>query len=347
MAKFRQSRKGNIFDGPVPGISYNKFRSTLTPPLGSPNAIGYHHDIYMHGNPREYRPNINAPSIDWNDYEIYEPLNANHSLHKDTEMQFHAREISPDDFNLVIPQDELTMTERLLQAMGKRNAEKCISNIVSEIGNNNSDGFVNSNDSHDFVNLVSAITQLSKVFPQDHPDIINLRKAFSEMINDPDRISKFEALAGDIKPSKLGRGNPYERDTCEQAVEEYNRQIELFEQPSGQLSSEPAIEQMSNIPISEPFSDEQTLEDIVSEEDVSLKSEPQLVENDMLKFSMNMAQHDEMAIEEIDNAIDKAMEQPLFQVPKPIQEENPFLIAQQMFNQQMQFMNNSFMMPGP
>jgi hypothetical protein len=51
-----------------------------------------------------------------------------------------------------------------------------------------------------------------------------------------------------------------------------------------------------------------------------------------------------MAVEEINNAINQAMEQPLLQEPDIIQED-PFLIAQQMYNQQMQFMNNPFMMP--
>jgi hypothetical protein len=323
MAIFGRSRKGKGFDGSVPGISYNKFRSSLTPPLGSANVIGYHHDLYMHGNPREYRPNINAPSIDWNDYETYEPLNANHSLHKGTEVQFHAREINPGNFDLAIPQDELTITERLLQAMGKRNAEKCISNTVSEMGNNNSVGFVNSDDTPNVVNLVSAITQLSKVFPQDHPDIINLRKAFSEMINAP-----FETLAGDINPSRLGRGNPYE--TFEQPKEENWRG--LYED-SQAVNDSPIV---INEAVPEPFAENQMLDGIV--QDFSIV--PQTLETDMIsppEASIRLNKPHEMVVEEISNAINQAMQQP----------EDPFLAAQQIFNKQMQFMNNPFMMSGP
>lgn len=345
MAKLGRSSKEKIFDGSVPGISYNKFRSGLSHQLGSGNAkpAGYHHNLYMHHIPAEYMPNINAPSVDWDNYETYEAFNTHHSSQTDKEMQFHVKKTNPDDFNLVIPQDDLTMIERFLQAMGKRNSEKCILNIVNEMRDKK---FVNSNVTPDLGSLASAIAQLSKVFSQNHPDIINLRKAFSEMVNDPETVF----LATDRKPSNLGVGNPYEKDTCEQIAEEYNRQIELFGQQSEQLS-EPIIEQMSNVPISESFPDEQTLDDIVSDQDVSLISEPQIVENEMIsmpEFAMEMAQPDEMAIEEINNAIDNAMEQPLFQQPKPIQEEeDPFLVAQEMFNQQMQFMNNQFMMPGP
>jgi hypothetical protein len=328
MAMFGHSRKSKRnYDGSVAGVSYNQFRKPTTPSLGSnyrPRS-SYQHDLYMQGMSAEYRPNINAPSVDWNDYETYEPFDKIHIAERDDTSFFHK-----PIFNVPINKQNINPDTHLVDATNMSSGEIALM----------------------ILNMTDALSSLRKSLPEGHSDIVNLKNAIHEIINDPDAISKLETLAGDIKPSKLGKGNPYEVDMFEQTAKEYDRQIELFEQSTGQLAQAPHIEEgiMPDVLASEPLAEEQTLEEIVSNQDIGFTAEPQqLMESDVMytpESSMDMLQPNEMAAEEINNAVNQVVEQPLPQEPDFMQED-PFLIAQQMYNQQMQFMNNPFMMLGP
>ncbi|MFC1761164.1 hypothetical protein ACFL6U_03690 [Planctomycetota bacterium] len=80
-----------------------------------------------------------------------------------------------------------------------------------------------------FMNITDALSHLQTVFPADHPDIVNLKTAFHGMLDDPIAMSKLESLAGDTGPSKLGIGDPYAIDSIEEAGQLYDQQLEMIE----------------------------------------------------------------------------------------------------------------------
>jgi len=298
--KHRKS-KTKPLDGSVPGVPYNRFRSHLTPPLGSGNErpAAYHHDLYMNGSPREYRPNINAPSVDWSDYEIYEPIEKSH-VSKDFSLGFNANR-SASTLG-IIPENEQNAGADI----------HVLNTVAEEIARR-------------FLDLADALNSLQQTLPKEHPDVMNVRNALSEIINDPESMSKLETLAGNDTPSKLGSGNPYE--------------INMFEQiPDGMELPEILV-----IKDFEPemFSDEsvqQTLDDIVANETMQMPA-PDFTDNMMAA----MQQPYEMIADEINQAIDQVIEQSMPQEPEPFMQPDPFMAPQYMFDPQ--YMPN-YMMPG-
>ncbi len=58
--------------------------------------------------------------------------------------------------------------------------------------------------------IADAIFQLEKVLPPDHPDLVNLRAAAHERFKHQESWPSPEDFGGDLGPSKLGVGDPYE-----------------------------------------------------------------------------------------------------------------------------------------
>ncbi|MFA6424704.1 MAG: hypothetical protein WCW64_00795 [Phycisphaerae bacterium] len=326
-SKYRKSKTRSI-DGSVPGISYNRFRSNLTPSLRSGNGkpAGYQHDLYMHNNPKEYRPNINAPSVNWDEYERYEPSDVHRIPIHDNPQPLHgfSHNSIADTFLDMVPENEHNAGADIY-------APKPTPEDIARR----------------FLDLTDALNCLQETLPKEHPDVLSLRDAISEIINDPALISKLETLAGNDRPSKLGSGNPYVIDVFEQMAGKYDQQVELFENSASQLSPVSMFEP-ETVPDAfafEHLGEHQTLDDIVANEDVRQASVPDFMEAATINA---MQQTDEAAIaEEINQAIDQIIEPPLPQEPDPFSmQEDPYLIAQKMFDQQMQLMNNQFMMPG-
>lgn len=343
--KYRKSKTRSV-DGSVPGVPYNRFKSHLTPPLSSGNGrpAGYHHDLYMHGNPREYRPNINAPSVDWNDYETYEPMDP-HFSRGNTERQ--SRGFNPGSMQHIfnsMPADDLTLTEQFLQAMGMRNS---VEGIVSDgsvrgMDNKNLEDSVDSGGIPDFKDLAAALMQLSKVFPQDHPDIVNLKNAMHQL-SDDGQLSITEKNLPETKDENSF--NP-----LLEAEKIFDQQMQIL----GKSFELPAMEnfEIQLFQMSEIDTPKQGLEEIVNQEDFLDNPQMQFAEPDMMQQEVSgmdiMPENQDIALSQIEQAIDQLKEQPLPQEPDPFSmQEDPYLIAQQMFDQQMQLMNNQFMMsPG-
>ncbi len=326
--KYRKSI-GNTPNGSVSGISYNRFRSNPTSPLSSGNGkpAGYHHDLYMHGNPREYRPNINAPSVDWNEYEIYEPMNMPHFSHSDTGRQLH----SPDFSNArpvfnSMPADDLTLTEQFLQAMGRRNSVEDVP--VCGMDNRDIESSVDSGNIPDFKDLSAALTQLSKVFPQDHPDIVNLKNAMHQLSED-NELPIIEENLSEIKDESSF-------DSFMESEKIFNQQMQVLEKSFEFPVAEPSGIQALQMP-DELEDRELTIEEIVAQED---NSPVQFAEPGMMQQEVMPENQD---INQIEQAIDQLKEEP----DSFSMQEDPYLVAQQMFDQQMQFMNNQFTMHGP
>ncbi|MFC1635794.1 hypothetical protein ACFL5Z_13225, partial [Planctomycetota bacterium] len=80
-----------------------------------------------------------------------------------------------------------------------------------------------------FIDISGALGHLQTVFPEDHPDIVNLRGALHDILDDPEAMSKLESLAGELGPSKLGTGDPYANDTFEEAERLFEQQTRSIE----------------------------------------------------------------------------------------------------------------------
>ena len=107
------------------------------------------------------------------------------------------------------------------------------------------------------------------------------------------------------------------------------------------------------------FKEEPSLEQIVEHEDAFGPAPTEMMDYRMVPQELSMAGPDSMAelrgydamapAGQINQAIDQVMEQPgsSEQEADPWQmQTDPFTAAQQMFDEQMQFMANPFMMPG-
>ena len=66
-----KNQKQDRLTGLYRGFLITDFKRLTPPDLSLNSGSGYQHDLYMHGSPREYRPDINAPSVDWDDYQTY------------------------------------------------------------------------------------------------------------------------------------------------------------------------------------------------------------------------------------------------------------------------------------
>ena len=273
-----------------------------------------------------------------------------------------------------------------------------------------------------FFDITGALGCLQEVLPPEHPDIINLRAAMHNILDDPETMSMLESLAGDDITSKLGEGNPYEIDMFGEPepmfgepqpngpfVEEYALE-EIVQQEGPFEAPEPEFAQVERLPdmgmpdampepteydvgmvvdgidhIAEqprqmfenqdmqpemtfgepqpdgPFVEEHTLEEIVQQQCPFAVPAPEFMEQDMMPNEMitNMgmsstmpqpASYDVgMAADEINQAIDQVVEQPMPQEVEldPFQQlYDPFMAQQYMFDPMMQYMPN-YMIPGP
>ena len=209
--------------------------------------------------------------------------------------------------------------------------------------------------------ITDTLSQLEEVLPKDHQDIINLTNA-ADMLTGG-QFSADRQVSQMPEPLSVLE-DPYAIDPHEEAEQFFNQQMQLLEKSFDQPVLEPTeieipgrfeeetIESMMMMS-SEPFMEEQTLEEIVQQENPfeapALEfMEQGMVPNEMLP-DMGMpsampepAEYDiGMVADEINQAIDQAAE------PDPFQQLYDPLIAQQyMFDPMMQYMPN-YMMPGP
>jgi len=355
--------KGTSIDGSVPGVPYNRFRRTTTSPSGSGHRAGqagHHHDLYMHGMPEEYRPNINAPSVDWDDYETYEPIDIQHASHRSTERFPHSSDIgnAQQDFDLM-PKDDLTLTEQLIHAMGMRdevegipfdqqprvnirgqdinmpvkaNEDLDIDELIlhqaeATIDDENLDHYP------DIGEIADALSQLSKVFPPEHEDLVNLRSAMRELLGFPELCPEIKDSADDSGLSQFGTGALFEHDPFEEARQIFEQQMQVL--MPGEADTNP------------DFTGEQHLEEFVEHElqDNLLPEDamPGMIENESIDGTVMMPENEGMALNEINQAIDQLKEDSMLQ--NPFQQLYDPLIAQQ-YMVDPQYMPD-YMIPGP
>ncbi len=154
--------------------------------------------------------------------------------------------------------------------------------------------------------IADVIFQLEKVLPPDHPDLVNLRAAAREWLGHPESWPSPEDFGGDLGPSKLGIGDPYERGPYEEA---------------GQVFGPDDTPQMSQ----EMF--DQTMVQVAG---LQMASEPMAEALDPMQDAYE--QQFEQGLEAI--------------LHEAMPEQDPFEMQQQMYDEQMRMLMNPFMMSG-
>jgi hypothetical protein len=111
--RYRKRKKVSL-DGSIAGAPYNSFRRSRRHVSGMPHrsgSPGYHHGSYTPGNPRGYRPSLNAPSVDWDEYDSYKPAEMHHVPAKNNTRTPHS--FGSDNQQvpglMPVPQDDLTL----------------------------------------------------------------------------------------------------------------------------------------------------------------------------------------------------------------------------------------------
>ena len=382
--KYRK-RKNISLDGSVPGAPYNPLRRSRRYVSGMPyrpGSSGSPHDSYMGNNPREYRPSLNAPSVDWNEYDAYKPagmhpVRTNKNLHTPNSFDFDGQ---PIPGRLTVPRDDLTFDEQFFQAMGMRDEIETISleqqpriNLQgqdltnpAEIGTQLTDGVFdsdfpnNNNERKDtrwlidtgpamiaelapediarrLSDLIDAHGHLQKAFSGDHDDVVNLRAAISDIIRNPEAMSKLETLAGEDRPSNLGGGNPYTNDELDEYPD-----LPVLQQDMPVMFDEmehAARHLGDDMALVDDFIDEQNLEQIIESDTAAFAPQPQFVQDDMMQMmdvagsemagpmEQNFGPESAAVFDEIDQAIDQAIDQVTGQ---PMQYD-PMMAQQYMF----------------
>jgi hypothetical protein len=184
--------------------------------------------------------------------------------------------------------------------------------------------------------ITGALNFLMNRLSEDHPDIVNLRQAQKQLVwkqieeikQSPIFVEHYDN-PDDNWQSNLGTGNPYEMD---EAIEP---QMPNYEEPALQeiLPPEPMLEEM----VDQGY--EQLQFETSGSEIANAEAPGQFMSLDV--FDTNPA------FDEINQAMDQAtvFEQPEMDPWK--KQYDPFNEMGQMFDQQMQYMADPFMMPGP
>ena len=322
LTKYRKRSKLTL-DRLGVGVPYATYRRSRRYVSGMPFKVSsqsFHHDLYMPNNPHEYRPNLNAPAAQSNDYYP----------NKDWESHQISR---PTDQRLLRPFPELPVVEEILNYEESRTASEfflkvmetkyqsfndsmeipTLSDIwkeytdVSDIAMPAETELTPEDVIHKFNDITDALGHLQEVLPPEHPDILNLRAAMHDILDNPETMSKLESFAPDTGPSRFGGKNPYENDDV------------ILE------SGEPAFI-------------ESDLEQIVENEQTDYNSSLGIAENSMMAedpFQQEGGLQEDSAPYEINQAIDEV-------------QQDPWQVQYDPFNQMMQpqYMTDPFGMPG-
>lgn len=362
-----RKRKNASLDGSIPGVPYNSFARSRRHVSGMPHRPGfpgYHHDPYMPDNPGGYRPGLNAPAIqaeeylengDWESHMISHPTSSKlfrpfPELPVAEEILTHGKSESASQFFLRV-------MEVMYQPFEEGQEIPSLADIWLEYRSTYNDDVANIEQLFEttestpetvtgrFREISDALNRLQCVLPEDHPDIINLKRAqiqlgrqhLSEMEKDPKFWEIYNSI-DDNWQSKLGEGNPYEND-------------DILQQNIPALPDE--MEQIA-MPVEEnmlPENDhinEYGLEQAVESEAV-LEPQSQFTQDDMMQMmeiaNPEMAEPMEQGFEispvevfdEINQAIDQVVEQPVQEEPEPDpfrMQYDPFMEQQYMFDPQ-------------
>jgi len=342
--RYRRRKKRSL-DGSVPGLAQERFHKSRRYICGTPYVPrrgGYHHDIYNWGIPRDYYPNLNAPAIDWTEYDDYDPLEIHHISRPNNPKLPHGL----DDADLAmpettfLPEDDLAHEEQFLMAMGQRDEIEQGSLEEPRFNINEPDGIepfpvepqlpVGERSIEDLPSLdvlKDAFSALVDVLPEDHPDLVNVRTAMHKVLNH--QISLSETNDADTSdPYFMGAEamvDPFEHDPLQEAEQFFNKQMELLEKSFDESPMEPVgirtpvpfegeplesvIMPDESLP-DEFFMEEQTLEQRLCEPDLFDALPPGFVEQDMMPDNMvddmnTPGPGPEFAVFDIDPGIDE------------------------------------------
>ncbi|MFC1603588.1 hypothetical protein ACFL5F_01050, partial [Planctomycetota bacterium] len=318
--KYRR-RKRRPMDGSVPGAPYTGYRKSRRYVSGLPyvpRGPGHHHDLYNWGVPGAYHPNLNAPAAQSEEYWPNENWES-HMIPRSTEPRLFRP--FPD---LPAPEEKITYERskaksdfflKVMEAMYRpfeegqeipslsdiwrehfRGDEPDMADLYTpnaEMAIETAAELTPEDKVRKFVNVISALGHLQTVFPEDHPDIVNLRGAFRDLWDDPETMSKLESIVGDVRPSKLGTGDPYAIDAFEEAEQLFDQQMQSVESAFDEPMLEPAELHAPDMFDEQPemkfeqqheetFLETESLEQIVEQEHVFGAPVPAFMEQDMM-----------------------------------------------------------------
>jgi len=389
--KYRKRKKSSI-DGSMPGVPYASYRRSRRYVSGlpyGPRGPAHRHDPYNWGVPREYHPDLNSPAAQSEEYwpnENWESHTVSHST--DPKLFRPFPDLPPAEENITYEKSKATgeFFLKLMEAMYRPFKEGQEIPSLTDIWREHfSDDEIDMADLYlpnsempteaaeeeltpedlmrRLIDISGALGHLQTVFPEDHPDIVNLRGALHDILDDPEAMSKLESLAGELGPSKLGSGDPYANDTFEEAerlFEQQTRSIEnAFDEPafeSAGLAAPDIFEEQSEMMFEhfpeEAFPDADSLEQIVEREGPFRAPGPTFMEQEMMPDDIGMpgampepTGYDAGLIaDEINQVIDEVSQQPLKEEElDPLNPQfDPYMMGQ--FDQ-MQYMVDPFAMP--
>ena len=369
----------------VPYATYRKSRRHVSGIPRTPRQTGYHNNLYNGGMPRSYHPSLNAPAVQVDEYDSYEPLGT-HRISRPDNPRFphsfnnHNQEML---FPISLPEDDLTQTEQFLMAMGKRDEteqvvlEEPFLNInenISEVPARDSTQLPVELQSVDELPslevLKETFVQLQETLPEDHPDLINVRAAMHKVRDHQISLSEMDETETEAANSyNIDAGlksDPFHLDPYKEAEQFFDQQMTVLEKSFDTPAMELVEGQDMDFEIipdetlpDDSIIQEQTLEQII--EGPFEASAPGFMEQDMMPdemaadMSMPSAMPEPvgydagMAADEINHAMDQAAEQQMTQEPEPCPfqpQYGPFMAPEYMVDPQMQCMPNH-MMPGP
>jgi len=403
--------------GTMPGyLGFKGWKQHVTGAMPGPAHGGYPTDLYMWGVPRDYHPNINAPAAQSDEY-ITDPDWESHHVprsHQERLLRpFPQREPNEPGFDYDAAMAHSEFFLKAMEAQYRPLVEGEEVPTLAEIWRDHiTEGAEQESESRDYpdelggidalpeeatrrlpdlADIADALGHLQKVFPDDHPDIVNLRAAAHEILQHPELLPQPEDFHADWSESKLGNGNPYEMDMIddpevpatahttdgpfEQKEAAFGQPMqtldEVFGTPEFGLDEGPAmvpdgyadLEAMLGTPEA-AFAEPDGLERMIEQEGPFGAPPAEIMDQDMMPDAMGsdmgipgvMPEADSLAgmtpEDEINQAMDAAAGQPgpheMEPEPDPFQMQyDPFATAQQVFDRQMQYMDNPFMMPGP
>ncbi len=386
LGKYRRGRPGMI-----PGSS--GFRGGRHYAAGAVPGT-YPTDLYMWGVPRDYHPNMNSPAAQSGEY-VTDPEWESHHVPFSREDRvlrpFPPTEPREPDFDydnaqahsefflkameaqyrpLADGQEAPTLADIWQEHMMEQSEPQLVSEEPPEaLSGLDSLPEQTQKDPPELWEIVDTLSHLQKVFPEDHPDIVNLRAAAHEILEHPERLPQLEDFGIESTESKLGLGNPYAADLFgelepEQRVDPKPDALGygLDEGPSVPADEYGGLEALLGMPevaFDGPDGPEQVIEaddpfEVPLNEMGMPDAGPDVMDADLGVPGL-VADTDNfgpmMPEDEIHQAIDGVMRQPgpldLDEEPDPFgMQYDPFAAAQQIFDQQMQYMDNPFMMPG-
>jgi hypothetical protein len=205
----------------------------------TPGPADHHHGSYTANSPRDYRPSFNAPSVNWTKYDLYESPQVSfaHTPPIRTDPSRHFIASSPELFGMLsIPKEDLALEELWLMAMGvrPRPQEGPIVMSADEFAFVNGEVRTNLNlrdnlkvrPLPDISDITDALSQLEKVLPKDHPDIINLINAADKLTNG--QFSADRQTSQMPEPLSAAE-NPDVFDPYEEAEQFFNQQMQILE----------------------------------------------------------------------------------------------------------------------